>query len=95
MQTFPDEEAWRAAMDEQAKAAQAQGGPVTSNDHDRVMRLIRARCGDVLTDADLAALGDAAPDPDAGIPVAIADKVVEVLEAMEARLITLERARAA
>jgi hypothetical protein len=29
------------------------------------MRIIMARCGDVLTDADLAALGDAAPDPGA------------------------------
>jgi hypothetical protein len=38
------------------------------------------RCGDVLTEADLAKLGDAAPD-----------KGVEVLEAMEARMIALER----
>jgi hypothetical protein len=44
------------------------------------MRLIMARCGDVLTEADLAKLGDAAPD-----------KGVEVLEAMEARMIALER----
>jgi hypothetical protein len=44
------------------------------------MRLIMARCGDVLTEADLAKLGDAAPDMG-----------VEVLEAMEARMIALER----
>jgi hypothetical protein len=38
--------------------------PAQQGDRDRVMRIIMARCGDVLTEADLALLGDAAPDPD-------------------------------
>jgi hypothetical protein len=63
---------------------------VTSNDHDRVMRLIRARCVDVLTDADLALLGDAAPDPDA-LPASIGAQILEVVERMADRLDAFER----
>jgi class 3 adenylate cyclase len=43
-------------------------------DCDRVMRIIKARCGDVLTVDDLAALGDAAPDPDA-LPATISEQI--------------------
>ena len=49
-----------------------------------------ARCGDALTDADLALLADPPPGADAGIPVAVADKVLDVLLVMEAQLIKLE-----
>jgi hypothetical protein len=45
---------------ERVPIALAEGRP-----EDPIMRIIMARCGDVLTDADLAALGDAAPDPGA------------------------------
>jgi hypothetical protein len=34
--------------------------------HDRIMRIIRARCGDVLTERDVASLADAQPDPTTG-----------------------------
>jgi hypothetical protein len=58
-----------------------------SNDRDRVMRTIKARCGDVLTEDDLAALVQ--PEADT-LPVAIAAEVFEVLEALEARMTELE-----
>jgi hypothetical protein len=48
--------------------------PAPESDRDRVLRIIMARCGDVLTDADLAALGDAAPDPDA-LPATISEQI--------------------
>ena len=56
-------------------------------DRDRVMRTIKARCGDVLTEDDLAALVQ--PEADT-LPVAIAAEVFEVLEALEARMTELE-----
>jgi hypothetical protein len=52
---------------------------------DCVMRIIMARCGDVLTDADLAALGNA-PNPDA-LPESIGMQILQVVEAMADRMV--------
>ena len=67
--------------------------PAPQDERDRILRLIMARCPE-LTEADLALLGDA-PDPDLGIPVEIADRILDLIAAFEARLIASERARPA
>jgi hypothetical protein len=70
-------------------------------DLDHAVRVIRARCGDALTPVDLALVeralsgrdAAAAPEGDEGgkaIPGEIGEKILEVLEAMEARLAALE-----
>jgi hypothetical protein len=63
--------------------------------HDRIMRIIRARCGDVLTERDVASLADAQPDPDDRLPSEVADRILYVLAMFEARLIALDQGRAA
>jgi hypothetical protein len=48
-----------------------------------VLRIIMARCGDVLTEDDLAALAE--PDADM-LPVEIGAQILDVLTAMEDRM---------
>jgi hypothetical protein len=55
-----------------------------------VRRLILARCPE-LSEADLAALGDAAPDPDA-LPPTIGEQILDVIGHMMDRLDRIERA---
>ena len=68
-----------------------------SDNLDRVLRIIRARCGDVLSDADLAALAETASFQ-AVLPVAsrvereIGEQIMEVLDAMMTRMDAIERA---
>jgi hypothetical protein len=59
-----------------------------TDDRDRVLRLIMARCPE-LSDRDLALLVAAAPDPDA-IPSSVADKILDVVLALEDRMTALE-----
>jgi hypothetical protein len=60
-----------------------------SDDRDRILRLIMARCGDVLTEADLlAALADA-PDPDA-LPGSIGEQILDVIGHLADRMDRLE-----
>jgi hypothetical protein len=56
-----------------------------------VRALILARCPE-LSERDLALLADAPSDLDAGIPVNIADQIMDVLLAFEERLDRIERA---
>ena len=53
---------------------------------DRVRRIIKARCGDVLSDDDLALM---TANPDDTLPVEIANQVLTVIEAMQDRLESL------
>ena len=53
--------------------------PNASYDRDRVMRIIMARCGDVLTDADLALL---AGEPNDTLPWQIAEQILTVVDTM-------------
>ena len=52
---------------------------MTHANRDRVMRIIMARCGDVLTDADLDLLGDPLERLPAGL-------VLDAIAALEAKL---------
>jgi hypothetical protein len=54
-----------------------------NDDHDRVMRIIQARCADALSDDDLALISN---QPDDTLPVEAADKIIEVISMMETRL---------
>ena len=53
-----------------------------------MLRLISARCGDVLSEADLDKfLAGSDPDPDGDrLPMAVGDKIMDVLLAFEDRL---------
>ena len=59
-------------------------------DHDRVMRLILARCPE-LTDADLALIAQPAP-PSELLPDQIGREIMAMLEALEAKLDRLAEA---
>jgi hypothetical protein len=61
------------------------------DDRDRIMRIIRRRCGDVLSDADLALIADAPVDSDAQ-PGSIGLQILEVVERMADRRDEWERA---
>ncbi len=66
---------------------------MTSTDPDHAVRVIRARCGDALTPAEIDAVESALAgcDPDA-IPGDIAERIIDVLAAMESRLAAMEAA---
>ena len=64
--------------------------PAGEDARDRIMRIIMARCPE-LTDADLASLAEAAPDPEM-LPVAIANQILEVLGHLMDRMEALEKA---
>ena len=66
--------------------------PNVSDDRDRIVRLIRHRCPE-LSEADLAALGDA-PDPDM-LPASIGVQILDVIIRMADRLDALEKAAGA
>jgi hypothetical protein len=58
-----------------------------NDDHDRVMRIITARCGDALTDADLATLTQHAGAPaEPDLPLEIGEQILNVLAEMGDRL---------
>lgn len=63
--------------------------PSVSDDRDRIVRLIMARCPE-LTDADLAMLAEAAADPDM-LPASIGVQIMTVLERMADRMDAFER----
>jgi hypothetical protein len=58
---------------------------VTHADRDRVMRIIMARCGDVLSDADLASI-EARSQPAEMLPSEVAEQILTVLDSMMDRL---------
>jgi hypothetical protein len=57
-----------------------------SADHDRVLRIIQARCADALTPDELAAFSNQPADT---LPVDAAAQIVEVIDLMEQRLSAL------
>jgi hypothetical protein len=64
--------------------------PAPESARERVMRIIMARCPELGPD-DLAALGDATPDPDM-LPGSIGLQILDVISKMADRLDQLERA---
>jgi hypothetical protein len=72
-------------MGERSPSQTGRTGVSDNDDHDRVMRIIPARCGDVLTDADLALFASMESEPDT-LPVAIGEQIMEVLDHMMDRL---------
>jgi hypothetical protein len=67
-------------MNAHAETSPTQRDDAEAERLDRVVRIIRARCGDVLTEADTASL----------VRVDIFERVVEVLDLIEQRLQRLE-----
>ena len=67
------------------------------HDYDRITSLISHRCGDILTPAEIAAISAAlagrAFTTDA-IPGEIAERIIDVLGEMDARMAALEKAAA-
>jgi hypothetical protein len=60
-----------------------------SPDADRaayIRAVIQARCGDVLTDADLATLTQAATTPAELLPVEIGEQIIDAITALEDKL---------
>jgi hypothetical protein len=56
-------------------------------DDDRVLRTIKARCGDVLSDADFALITQhAAAPPEPDLPEEVGERILDVLAAMGDRL---------
>jgi hypothetical protein len=65
-------------------------------DDDRVLRIIKARCGDVLSDADFALITQhAAPPAEPDLPVEIGEQILDVLAEMGNRLDRLAGATSA
>jgi hypothetical protein len=56
-----------------------------SYDRDYVMRIIRARCSDVLSDDDLASV-EAMSQPAEMLPIEIGEQILTVLDALQDRL---------
>src|SRR5208282_5139483 len=66
-------------------------GPAPDDDRsDYARRVVAARCPE-LSDADLASLVGAPPDPDA-IPAAVGEQIMDLLDRMADRLEAVERA---
>jgi hypothetical protein len=64
-------------------------------DHDHTIRVIRARCCDALTPAEIDAVASALAgrdDATGAISADIAARILEVLEALEARIAEIEEA---
>jgi hypothetical protein len=57
---------------------------------DYVERLVRARCGDVITEADLASLGNKVAPDAAMIPREVGQRIEDALEVILARIDRLE-----
>ena len=79
------------------RASQGANLPLATEDaaRDRVLGIIRARCGDVLTDNDLALLSVgkfADRDPDT-LPASIGEDILDVLAHMMDRMDKIERSR--
>ena len=64
----------------------------TDDDSDRVLRIIKARCGDVLSADDLAMLSQ--PEETVGeadtLPIEIADQILDVVMALDDRMAKLD-----
>ena len=57
---------------------------MSADDHDRIMRIIMARCDDVLSEAEVSKFLDAStqPDPDDRLPSQIGEQILDVISHM-------------
>jgi hypothetical protein len=63
---------------------------MTSVDADHVIRIIRARCSDTLAPSDLLAVEAALNGDDVALAREIAERIAEVLDALDERLAATE-----
>ena len=61
-----------------------------SDDRDRVRRIVIARCGDALTEEEIADIFE--PDPSAAIWIEIGERVLDAVDALGERLTGIEQA---
>ena len=61
-----------------------------SDDRDRVMRIVMARCADALTEEEIADIFE--PDPSAAIWIEIGERVLDAVDALGERLDQIEQA---